>query len=71
MEKPDELFNAFTNEKIQEISNRIVEFKEIFDLNIAKIQCLYAIAEQKWEINYVTTNDGKVTGSEKCYKRTI
>lgn len=35
------------------------------------MQCLYNIEGQEWIINYVSTRDGKVIGSEKCYKKTV
>lgn len=70
-EKPECLFEALSSEKICQIENEIDDFIKNFDVEIDKIQCLYDKESGKWEINYVSTKDGKVIGSEKCYKKTV
>lgn len=70
-EKPDILFEALLEEKMHHIEMEIEKFLDTFDVKIAKIQCIYDVEKQKWVVNYVSTNDGKVIGSEKCYKKTV
>ncbi len=70
-EKVDVLFEALTAEKMDLIEKEIENFKRRFDVNIAKLQCVYAVDEAKWLVNYVSTRDGKVIGSEKCFKNTV
>lgn len=70
-EKPEILFEALSNEKMCQIENEIDGFINNFDIDIAKMQCIYDKEEHKWEVNYVSTKDGKVIGSEKCYKKTV
>lgn len=36
-----------------------------------KMKAAKAIEGQEWIVNYVSTRDGKVIGSEKCYKKTV
>lgn len=67
---PNDVFNALTAEKINVLMQNMTEIKSIFE-DIAKIQFLYNIEENKWEFNYLTTVTGKVIGTEKCYKRTV
>ncbi|ODR36217.1 hypothetical protein [Eisenbergiella tayi] len=70
-EIPDILFEALQNEKLSQIEAKIETFTNNFNIDIAKVQCLYNIEGQEWIINYVSTRDGKVIGSEKCYKKTV
>lgn len=70
-ENPNILIEALSNEKMEQIKNTINQFVQNFEIDINKIQCLYDKDEHKWEVNYVATKDGKVIGSEKCYKRTM
>ena len=70
-EIPDILFEALQNEKLSQIEVKIETFTNNFNIEIAKVQCLYNIEGQEWIINYVSTRDGKVIGSEKCYKKTV
>lgn len=70
-EIPDILFEALQNEKLSQIEEKIETFTNNFNVDIAKVQCLYNIEGQEWIVNYVSTRDGKVIGSEKCYKKTV
>lgn len=70
-EIPDILFEALQNEKLSQIEAKIETFTNNFNVDIAKVQCLYNIEGQEWIVNYVSTRDGKVIGSEKCYKKTV
>lgn len=70
-EIPDILFEALQNEKLSQIEEKIEIFTNNFNVDIAKVQCLYNIEGQEWIVNYVSTRDGKVIGSEKCYKKTV
>lgn len=70
-EIPDILFEALQNEKLSQIEAKIESFTNNFNVDIAKVQCLYNIEGQEWIVNYVSTRDGKVIGSEKCYKKTV
>lgn len=70
-EKPECLFEALSSEKICQIEKEIDDFINNFDVEIDKIQCLYNKEPGKWEINYVSTKEGKVIGSEKCYRKTV
>lgn len=38
---------------------------------IDKIQFLYNVNSEKWELNYIVTVTGQVIGTEKCYKRAV
>ena len=69
-ETPEPLLEALQPEKMRQIEKRIENFTNTFDVDIAKIQCIYNIERQKWEVNYVSTKEGQVIGSEKCYKKT-
>ena len=69
-ETPEPLLEALQPEKTRQIEKRIENFTNTFDVDIAKIQCIYNIERQKWEVNYVSTKEGQVIGSEKCYKKT-
>lgn len=70
-EKPDILFEALSIDKISEVHTEIEKFINCFNFDIAKLQCMYDVEKQKWEVNYVSTKDGKIIGSEKCYKKTV
>lgn len=70
-EIPDILFEALQNEKMSQIETKIETFTNNFNVDIAKLQCIYNVEEREWIVNYVSTRDGKVIGSEKCYKKTV
>lgn len=70
-EKPEILFEALSTDRICQVEMEIEKFVKNFNVDIAKLQCKYNIEKQKWTVNYVSTKDGKVIGSEKCYRKTV
>lgn len=70
-DKPEILFEALSSDKIYQVETEVEEFVKNFNVEIAKLQCIYDIEKQKWTVNYASTKDGKVIGSEKCYRKTV
>lgn len=70
-DKTDILFEALRAEKLCEIETEVENFIRTFAIDVAKMRYMFDIDSEKWIINYVSTKDGKVLGSEKCYKRTV
>lgn len=70
-EKPEIVFEALSPDRICQVEVEVEKFVKNFNVDIAKLQCIYDLEKQKWTVNYVSTKDGKVIGSEKCYKKTV
>lgn len=70
-EKTEILFEALSIDRICQVEIEVEKFINNFNVDIAKLQCIYDIEKQNWTINYVSTKDGKVIGSEKCYRKTV
>jgi len=64
------VLGAIQPDKINDIMSAIKTLKVFFDEKIAKIQFLFDESKDKWEFNYLTTDQGIVIGTEKCYKKT-
>lgn len=70
-DKAEVLLEAMMSGKLETIYDSIENFKQSFNFEIAKIQCIYDVELSEWALNYVTTKDGISIGTEKCYKKTI
>ena len=69
---PNTFFDALQSEKLAKIYEKIDNVgNAYFRNNIAKVQLLYNEKQEEWELNYFTSKDGKVLGTEACYEETI
>lgn len=53
------------------ITETYQKFTQYLNGGIRKMQFLYDNQKEKWELNYILSNQGQVIGTEKCYDRSI
>ena len=64
------VLDAIRPDKIKQIMSALETLRDFFGVKIAKVQFLFDESKDKWEFNYLTTDQGKVIGTEKCYNKT-
>lgn len=68
---PEDVLNAIEIASDGYITNQTEKYRQYLDGSLKKIQYLYNVETEKWEVNYMVTNTGQVIGSEKCYKKAV
>ena len=53
------------------ISDTYQKFAQYLNGGIQKMQFLYDNQNEKWELNYILSEQGQVIGTEKCYDKSI
>lgn len=67
----DEVMIAFDKLKTFDYLSVVEQFKQYTNDNLEKIQFLFDSVDGKWEMTYLTTNDGQVIGTETNYKKAV
>lgn len=68
---PEDVLNAIEIASDGYITSQTEKYRRYLDGTLKKIQFLYSVENQKWEVNYMVTNTGQVIGSEQNYRRAV
>lgn len=67
----NEVLNALDKLNEFDYVSIVKQFKRYTNDNLKKVQFLYDDIDEKWEMTYLTTNDGQVIGTETNYKKAV